>query len=866
MSKKNEEINKFINQCKTRLPEFNKIRERNNITDIKNQEINKYISLFLEEYVKFSTKLNINQLDKNFVNFFQNKILVQKFPDYSKDKIITIQSIIYNFLNFLTLKKVLKQNLTKDISLETQMNPELEKDANVKLTSQINQILNVVSSTIFNFSKIADVENLDNNIIDKFLKDIETYPEKIIIKAIFKLFEEIEDDKIFIKVLFVIDNFLKLNTLPSKTIEYLRFNVEKEKTIYRLLLLYQSFYFAGYKLEKSVLDILNELNMGAPAVNELFEKSSYYLESLGEVNLSHQPFQNSYELFNIEIIIDKIKPLNDKSPIFNPQGTIGYNLPRNINLKIDKHIHQLKKIFNATELKKEFLSAFSEEFSINLLIKDKIFLFFEARELHLKGKNKKALVLIKILLKKNPNLAPALILKGEILCELHQFNYAIKCYSKSLEINPYNFYGYSQLSYTLQIGGYFYSSYLLCSHLIKFCPLDFNLYVQLAFSAYQISRPFKLYLKIAGLLEPERLANFLNRFWIREKIEAKDSEDTLNIKKETISELERLIIYNSKNILQFLTYYNDLLKEDDFNEEFNELINDPLYFFPKKVDHTKKNHFIYELTTDIATRMVEIIVELEPEAERYFLNKQFLQFCFKITLEITDNILEKNLKYNKAKKSISLDLVISKKWLEDAIKNSTKEPYYILIKTLMPLRDFHETIQMSINDLARDCLKCPIKCLIYACEVFPNFEESCNDWENFNEKLCEKEIAQKRARFEKDFLPILSFFEDWLNVKGLSEKTIEEKLSVSLEFFKFVFFNLDIQINDLKNKVRNQVLKLFLEKHILNNKLIQSKTAMARVQRGLNTFLSYLSKELNYFSVERLKSLKETIKKAKFLN
>ncbi|KKN18668.1 hypothetical protein LCGC14_0953360 [marine sediment metagenome] len=724
----------------------------------------------------------------------------------------------------------------------------------------MNQVINVVGKEIFNFSKNIDVENLDNITIEAFLKKMESYPEKLIVKAIFKLFEEIEDENSFIKVLYVVDICLKLNTLPSKTVEYLRFNVKKERTMYRLLFLYQSFYFAGYKLEKSILDVFKELNIDGPAVNELFEKFEFYVESLGYVGLFNESFQPSYELFNIDKIINELKPLNDNSPIFDNQGTIGYKLPKNIDLKIDKHVHQLKEIYNSPEMKKAFLSAFSEEFSINSVVKNNIFLFFEAKELHVKGKNNKALLLINRVLKKNPNLAPAFILKGEILSELHQFHYAIRCYLKSIELDPYRFHAYSQLSYTLQIGGYFHSSLILCGHLIKFFPLDFNLYVQLAFSTYQLSKPFKRYLKVAGLLEPERLINFLDRFWIREKIEAKGSLDALRIKNETILEIEKDIAYISNNLLQFLTYYNILIQNDEFKEEFYEIISDPLYFFPEKLGHTKKNHFIYELATCIATNMVGLIDDLEPEAERYFLNEGFLQFCFKITREITNKILEKNLKFNKVKKTISLDLVISKNWIEDSLKNSLKEPYFNLIKTLMQLREFYKTIQMSINDLASDCFNCPAKCLIYAPDIFPNIEEPCNDWEEFNKKKYEKEITLNRSKFEKDFIPIFSSFEKYLRDKALSEKTIEEKISVSLEFLKFVFFNLDIQLNDFNKDVNDDMLKLFLEKHVIDNKLVQSKTAWGRVQRGLNTFLSYLSNELNYFSGDRLKSLKETIK------
>jgi len=865
VSKKNEDIIKFIYQCKTLLPEFNKSQDLFSKNKIEAQEVNEYISLFLEEFIRFSSNLNSNQIDMNFINFFEKNLLLKRYPHYSQDKISYAQSVINNFLNFLTLKNVLKHNLTRNISSELCDTPELKKGIKVKITSQVNQVINIVGKEILNFSKKVDQKNVDNSIIEAFLKKMESYPEKLVVKGIFKLFEEIENENSFIKVLYVVDMFLKLNTLPSKTVEYLRFNVKKERTMSRLLFLYQSFSFAGYKLEKSILDVFKELDLDGPAVNELFEKAEHYIKLLGHTDLVNEPFQPSYEFFNMDKIINEIKPLKDISPIFDNQGTIGYDLPKNMDLKIDKHVDQLEKIYNIPEMKKDFLSAFSKEFSIDSLVKNNILLFFEAKELHVKGKNNKALQLINRVIKKNPNLAPAFILKGEILSELHQFHYAIKCYLKSIELDPCRFYSYSQLSYTLQIGGYFHSSFILCSHLIKFCQLDFNLYVQLAFSAYQLSKPFKIYLKIAGLLEPERLINFLDRFWIREKIEAKDSLDALKIKNEALSEIEKYIAHISNNILQFLTYYNDFIQNDEVTEEFNDIINDPLYFFPEKLDHTKKNHFIYELTTDIATNMVGLIDNLEPMAEQYFLNEEFLQFCFKITREITNKILEKNLKYNKTKKTISLDLVISKKWIKDSLRNSIKEPYFNLIKTLRLLKEFYETIQMSINELAGDCFNCPAKCLIYAPDVFPNFEESCNDWKELDEEIYEKEINLNRSKFEKDFIPILSSFEKFLRDKALSEKTIEEKISVSLEFLKFVFFNLETQLNDFRKDVNDDILKLFLEKHIIYNKLVQSKTEWLRVQRGLNTFLSYLSNELNYFSGDRLKSLKEMIKMVQFL-
>lgn len=305
----------------------------------------------MEDFIRFSSNLNSNQLDKNFINFFQKNLLLKKYPDYSQDKISYAQSVINNFLNFLTLKSALKHNLTENISSELYDTPEIKKGMEEKISSQMNQVINGVGKEIFNFSKNIDVENLDNNTIEAFLKKMESYPEKLIVKAIFNLFEEIEDENSFIKVFYVVDMFLKLNTLPSKTVEYLRFNVKKERTMYRLLFLYQSFFFAGYKLEKSILDVFKELNIDGPAVEELFEKSKFYIESLGHVDLFNEQFQPRYELFNIDKIINELKPLNYNSPIFDNQGTIGYNLPKNIDLKVDKHAHQLEEIYNSPEIK-----------------------------------------------------------------------------------------------------------------------------------------------------------------------------------------------------------------------------------------------------------------------------------------------------------------------------------------------------------------------------------------------------------------------------------------------------------------------------------------------------------------------------------
>ncbi len=387
-------------------------------------------------------------------------------------------------------------------------------------------------------------------------------------------------------------------------------------------------------------------------------------------------------------------------------------------------------------------------------------------------------------------------------------------------------------------------------------------YLILAYSAYQLSKPFKQYLQLAGLLEPERLANFLTRFWIRERIEAKDSIDTLMIKEETILEVDKMNIEDSNKLIQFLAYYNDIIHEEDFKDEINELINDPLYFFPKKVDHTKKNHFIYELATDIATNLLETTEDLVPGAEAYFLTKRFLKFCLKIGEQITKKIIKDKLKIDHGKRTRTLTINVSKKWIGNTLKTLKKEPYILFLQVLVPKVELHELIQSTLNELSLECLECSHYCLIYPTEVFRNFEESCLQWENNSgNDDYQHEMDAKTIEFEQDYLPILGFFELFLGEKGISQKNMNEKLGDILEFLKFIFFNLEQSINDNKIELTEEMIRLFLEKHIVEKKWIQSKTAMERIKRNLNMFLSFLSNELSCLSKSTMKRLKDEIKK-----
>ncbi|MHA1438693.1 MAG: hypothetical protein ACTSPD_14055, partial [Promethearchaeota archaeon] len=100
-----------------------------------------------------------------------------------------------------------------------------------------------------------------------------------------------------------------------------------------------------------------------------------------------------------------------------------------------------------------------------------------------------------------------------------------------------------------------------------------------------------------------------------------------------------------------------------------------------------------------------------------------------------------------------------------------------------------------------------------------------------------------------------------MDVKGISRRNINEKIADILEFLKFLFFNLKQSINDTNIVITEDIIRTFLEKHVLEKKWIQSKTAMERIKRNLNVFLSFLSNELGSLSKSTMKRLKEEIKK-----
>jgi hypothetical protein len=63
-------------------------------------------------------------------------------------------------------------------------------------------------------------------------------------------------------------------------------------------------------------------------------------------------------------------------------------------------------------------------------------------------------------------------------------------------------------------------------------PIDFNSLISAAYNAYQLLKPFKHYLEAAASVDPGRLLNFLNEFWLESRFKPQDSFQRLNVPQE----------------------------------------------------------------------------------------------------------------------------------------------------------------------------------------------------------------------------------------------------------------------------------------------------------------------------------------------
>ncbi|TXT67511.1 MAG: hypothetical protein BAJALOKI1v1_70002 [Promethearchaeota archaeon] len=723
-------------------------------------------------------------------------------------------------------------------------------------------LITTISEEFISFANKKALNMINKEDVDAFISRMEGYPESLVVEAILRLIEITEDDQSFINILVVIVDYFQFATLPSRLIKFLQNEEYADYMLLRYLFLYQALYLSGYKLPISLYELFEDLGFNMDEMEDLFEKSDYYMTFPDFMGNFNDKNLERFSFRDVEKIIEKITPLSPTDPLFNTKDSVLFNLPKGVNINIMTLISRLKEIYTSKTLKTEFLDAYIEDYgTLSSILKNNVSLYIEARELHKEGKNKKALLFINNFIKKVPNFAPGFITKGQILMESKQYYGAVNCFLKSIELHPYHIHPYIFLATLLQMGGYFHSSAILTSYLIKFTSFDINLYIQLAFNLYQLGQKYKIYLKIAGLLEPQRLINFLEHFWIRERVESRDSLDRLNVERELFKETVQQIYLFTTRLFTILLKLEYLIKKSTAKIPFNELIKRPLYFFPNKEEHTKKNHFIYELAIDIALLLIEEFGSHPFIFNYYFQNDLFLKFCMKISTAVTTKLINSNLEINSLKHIETLNSTITNEWIDDALEGLKKDFYFELFDLIERVNEFYDAIRALFHEYMHECSPCAEQCLSHPNEQYANFEESCVSWDDYDDLINEEQVLNElEDMFNENYLPLLQMFEIALYQQRLSEKTIDDKMQDILDFLDYIFYELAIESHEIGNKLDKLQLTTFLTSYAIDQNIIQSKAENTRMKRSINSFLDFLADAAALIPSEKKDSLKKAIR------
>jgi hypothetical protein len=105
-----------MEECKTIFPRYIATLKKNNIPDQELKLTKKVIILFIKEYIKHNNnKFNRTRFNVDFVNTFIQKLVPTHWPELSGLSFLKTQSIITNFINYLSLQDILQKSIAKEI-------------------------------------------------------------------------------------------------------------------------------------------------------------------------------------------------------------------------------------------------------------------------------------------------------------------------------------------------------------------------------------------------------------------------------------------------------------------------------------------------------------------------------------------------------------------------------------------------------------------------------------------------------------------------------------------------------------------------------------------------------------------------------
>ena len=165
-----------MEECKTTFPRYIATIKKNNIPDQELKLTKKVIILFLKEYIKHNNnKFNRTRFNVDFINTFMQKLVPTHWPELSGVNFLKTQSIIANFINYLSLQDILQKSIAKEILKSYTINPKPSSNK-IKETKKIfqkdtDQI--PFSEIPYSEKKLDKLMKKTENLIDTFINSIE---------------------------------------------------------------------------------------------------------------------------------------------------------------------------------------------------------------------------------------------------------------------------------------------------------------------------------------------------------------------------------------------------------------------------------------------------------------------------------------------------------------------------------------------------------------------------------------------------------------------------------------------------------------------------------------------------------------------
>ena len=170
-------VKTFMEECKTTFPRYIATLKKNNIPDQELKLTKKVIILFLKEYIKHNNnKFNRTRFNVDFINTFMQKLVPTHWPELSGVTFLKTQSIITNFINYLSLQDILQKSIAKEILKSYTINPTPSSNK-MKETKKIfqkdtDQI--PFSEIPYSEKKLDKLMKRTENMIDTFINSIES--------------------------------------------------------------------------------------------------------------------------------------------------------------------------------------------------------------------------------------------------------------------------------------------------------------------------------------------------------------------------------------------------------------------------------------------------------------------------------------------------------------------------------------------------------------------------------------------------------------------------------------------------------------------------------------------------------------------